>query len=164
MTLLQLRKRDSGVERTHSIVVRLIILSIETGCVTGQGFPSLFWSISNSVTDIYPIIATLAAILLALVHLPGHPDYYIAVTFMLAKTYSNSMMANLNSRVKVISNSHSTTYPTWNESEKPISSIDSESAQRNGDFMFRRQDQTGFSSSCATLHVESSSTSLQWED
>ncbi len=33
---LQLRKRDTGFANTHRIVVRLIRLSIETGCVTGQ--------------------------------------------------------------------------------------------------------------------------------
>ena len=138
---MKLKKRDSGIKNTHSIVVRLIVLSIETGCVTGKNFTSSleYGSVDNGV---YLIIAALAAILLVLVHLPGQPDYYIAVTYVVAKTYSNSMMAVLNSRVKVVSNSHSTVSPSWNELEVPATT-----SIGSADIEFRREDETSFYSS-----------------
>lgn len=49
--LMQLKKRDSGIKKTHSIVVRLIVLSIETGCVTGKDFIGLleYESVTNGI-------------------------------------------------------------------------------------------------------------------
>ncbi|KJA27658.1 hypothetical protein HYPSUDRAFT_34777 [Hypholoma sublateritium FD-334 SS-4] len=93
-----LRKRDSGFEHTHNIIVRLTRLSIETGCIT----------------------ALSAAALLVLVYLPGHLPYYSIAASIVAKTYSNSMMAILNSRVKPVSNVPQFATPLWNESVKPI--------------------------------------------
>ncbi len=48
---MQLKKRDSGIKKTHSIVVRLIVLSIETGCVTGKDFIGLleYESVTNGI-------------------------------------------------------------------------------------------------------------------
>ncbi len=64
--------------------------------------------------------ASLAGISLALVYLPQHPPYYQVAGLILAKTYSNSMIAALNSRVKVLPNAcvvstTTTGRPVWNE-------------------------------------------------
>ena len=66
----------------------------------------------------YVNVASLAGISLALVYLPGHPPYYQIAALILAKTYSNSMIAALNSRVKVVANRHAAALPAWNEAGK----------------------------------------------
>lgn len=53
-----------------------------------------------------------------MVYLPGHPPYYITAAELVAKIYSSSMMANLNSRVKAVSNTPAPSAPVWNESEQ----------------------------------------------
>ncbi|KJA27688.1 hypothetical protein HYPSUDRAFT_868696 [Hypholoma sublateritium FD-334 SS-4] len=94
-----LKTRDTGFQNTHNILIRLIILSIETGCVT----------------------ALSTGIPLVLVYLPGPPPYYTAAGALVSKTYSNSMMAILNSRINPVSNAPGS--PLWNELVKPIGSI-----------------------------------------
>ncbi len=64
------------------------------------------------------ISALWAAVLLLLVYLPGHPPYYQVAASIAAKTYSNAMMAVLNSRVKAASNEPMYGVPLWNESLK----------------------------------------------
>ncbi len=56
---------------------------------------------------------------MALAYIPDIPPYYQTGVLILAKMYSNSMIAALNSRIKVISNSPSDFPPSWNESAKP---------------------------------------------
>ncbi len=51
-----------------------------------------------------------------LAYLPGHPTYYQIAILILAKMYSNSMVAALNSRARVVSNSGPDSPPSWNES------------------------------------------------
>ncbi len=60
-------------------------------------------------------LAFSAAIVLILVYLPGHPPYYAAEATVVAKIYSNSMMAMLNSRIKPVSNAPDFSAPLWNE-------------------------------------------------
>jgi len=47
------------------------------------------------------LLAMIAVLNLALTLLPGHPTYYQVPSALLAKTYSNSMMVLLNSRIKL---------------------------------------------------------------
>ncbi|KJA25586.1 hypothetical protein HYPSUDRAFT_37631 [Hypholoma sublateritium FD-334 SS-4] len=113
-----LKHRDTGFHSTHVIIKRLIRLTIETGFVT----------------------ASVAVITLALVYIPGHPPYYQVAVLILAKVYSNSMVAALNSRMKTVSNSQFGLPPSWNESVKATDS-------RRGDFTqelaFRRDESVG---------------------
>ncbi len=69
------------------------------------------------------ILAMWAGALLVLVYLPGHPPYYDFAAAVVAKTYSNAMMAVLNSRIKVVSNAPELGASVWNESAKPNGSI-----------------------------------------
>ena len=67
------------------------------------------------------LLALSAGAILILLYLPGHPPYYELPASIAAKTYSNSMMAFLNSRFKPVSNTPFET-PVWNESVGRISS------------------------------------------
>ncbi|KJA27653.1 hypothetical protein HYPSUDRAFT_867066 [Hypholoma sublateritium FD-334 SS-4] len=110
-----LKKRDTGFEDTHDIIVRLIRLSIETGCIT----------------------ALLDGVVLVL-------------------TYSNSMMAMLNSRVKPVSNAPTYGAPLWQELlEKPIESMYSSKRTqgRRTASLFCRDSEAGFSSSRGSVIV-----------
>ena len=49
--------------------------------------------------------------ILFVVYLPGHPEYYQALLSILGKAYANSMLAALNSRMRVIS----ALPPQWDE-------------------------------------------------
>ncbi|KJA19852.1 hypothetical protein HYPSUDRAFT_204279 [Hypholoma sublateritium FD-334 SS-4] len=121
-----LKKGDTGFENTHNMIVRLIRLSIESGCVT----------------------AFSAGVLVVLVFLPGPPPYYAAAAAVVGKAYSNSMMAMLNSRVKPVSNAPALEAPSWNESVKP-SAPDSSTGGTEG-FVFRGRDsEVGFDSSAS---------------
>ncbi|KJA27684.1 hypothetical protein HYPSUDRAFT_868624 [Hypholoma sublateritium FD-334 SS-4] len=125
-----LRKQDTGFGKTHNMIARLIRLSIETGCVTALSVGAL----------------------LILVSLPGHPPYYIAAASIVAKTYSNAMMAVLNSRVKPVSNSPEVGTPVWNESVQPIASIRSTGTSLG--FVFHRDSEmSDFSSYCVSTPV-----------
>ncbi|KJA19993.1 hypothetical protein HYPSUDRAFT_43569 [Hypholoma sublateritium FD-334 SS-4] len=115
----QLKKRDTGFENTHRIIVRLIRLTIETGCITALSTGSV----------------------LVLVYLPGHPPYYQLTASISAKTYSNAMMAVLNSRVKVVSNIGAYGAPWWNESVQPNGS--NYLAGKAQDILFRKDSETG---------------------
>ena len=67
-----------------------------------------------------PISASLSIIAMSLAYIPGHTDYYQIVILILAKMYSNSMIAAINCRMRVVSNSgHPTLPPSWNESARP---------------------------------------------
>ncbi|KJA17592.1 hypothetical protein HYPSUDRAFT_206058 [Hypholoma sublateritium FD-334 SS-4] len=115
----KLKKRDTGLQDTHNIIKRLVRLSIETGSIT----------------------ASLSGISLALVYLPHHPPYYQVAALILAKTYSNSMIALLNSRVKVTANAPAAAAPVWNETEE----LD-HSTRRSSGIEFARVEETGSSS------------------
>ena len=90
------------------------------------------------------IPALSAGVLLVLVYLPGHPPYYIAAAELVAKIYSSSMMAVLNSRIRVISNAPALSAPLWNESAGLSGSIISTGRSR---IVFRRSSQVD--SSCS---------------
>ncbi|KDR84620.1 hypothetical protein GALMADRAFT_133875 [Galerina marginata CBS 339.88] len=77
MTYYLLQRGSNGVSSTNKIVKRVVKLVIETGTVT----------------------AAIAIINLVLSVLPSKPSYYQVPSVILAKVYSNSMMAVLNSRV-----------------------------------------------------------------
>ncbi len=82
------------------------------------------------------IPALTAGTLVTLVLLPRHPGYYVVASAIVAKTYSNSMMAVLNSRVRPVSNASASAAPLWNESVKPITSVSWVGTQPG--FSFRR--------------------------
>ena len=85
-------------------------------------------------------------VVLLLVRLPGHLPYYTAAASIVTKTYSNSMMAVLNSRVKPVSNAPSFKAPFWNElSGKRIESM--HSAKSKQGILFFRHSGAGFTSS-----------------
>ena len=83
-----------------------------------QSFPEIFVFCSN-----FKLLSALSAgILVILLFLPGHPTYYVGTAAVVAKAYSNSMVAMLNSRVKPVSNTPAPTSPVWNESVKSVAS------------------------------------------
>lgn len=145
---IQLKKRDTGFENTHDNIVRLIRLSIETGCITGPHVHSTQEHI-GCLTKCSRTLALSAAALLILVYLPGHPPYFATAAFIAAKLYSNSMMAMLNSRVKAVSNAPSVRAPIWNESLKTIGPISS--TERAQSMVFRRDSEPDFSQTSALL-------------
>ncbi len=88
-----------------------------------------------------------------LVFLPGHPPYYAAASVIVAKMYSNSMMAVLNSRVKPVSNASASAAPIWNESVEPVKSINLPGGTQP-DFEFRINSPIGIASSRASdIHI-----------
>ncbi|KAF8970467.1 hypothetical protein BDZ97DRAFT_1694672 [Flammula alnicola] len=87
-----LKRKDTGVKKTHDILTKIIRLTIGTGTMT----------------------ATLAIVALVLDYLPGHLLYWESCVMVLGKAYSNSMMIALNSRMKVFPN---VSPPVWNEHE-----------------------------------------------
>ena len=86
------------------------------------------------------ILALATAAILVLLFLPGHPPYYELATSVSAKTYSNSMLAVLNSRIKVVSNAGTSGYPVWNESARPFGSDDV--VGKASGIVFRRNSET----------------------
>lgn len=74
------------------------------------------------------IVASFSIITMALAYIPGEPYYQIGI-LILAKMYSNSMIAALNSRMKVVSNSPSGSSPSWNELAQPTESCQWKSMQ-----------------------------------
>lgn len=83
----------------------------------------------------------MAAIFLILLYLPSHPPYYQAAVSTVAKTYSNSILAVLNSRVKVVANFTTSGSSLWNEVGDPAGSI--HLARRSQGLMFHREGETG---------------------
>ncbi len=108
--------RDTGFQETHNIVKRLIRLTIETGFVTGQIIAAAFQRIIGP--DMGTISASFSIITMTLAYIPGTTAYYQIGILILAKMYSNSMIAALNSRMKVVSSSEFGSPPSWNESAK----------------------------------------------
>lgn len=88
------------------------------------------------------IVALSAGILIVLVFLPKHPSYYAGASAIVAKAYSNSMMAMLNSRVKPVSNTPVSAAPLWNEELKSIDSA--HSAGGIPGFTFRRNSEISY--------------------
>ncbi|KJA25594.1 hypothetical protein HYPSUDRAFT_37636 [Hypholoma sublateritium FD-334 SS-4] len=119
-----LRRRESSFNGTRGIIKRLIRLTIEAGCVTGS----------------------MAAVFLILFYLPGHPPYYQLAVVTMAKTYSNSVMAVLNSRAKVVANCPTSTPPPWNEAWQPIDCIH---LGRRQSITFRRGNKTQAPAACS---------------
>lgn len=76
-----------------------------------------------SGTDFQYFPGSVAAVYLILLYLPGHPPYYQTAIVTMAKTYSNSLLAVLNSRAKVVANSPALAPPPWNEAESAGDSI-----------------------------------------
>ncbi len=134
--------RDTGFKNTHNIIVRLIRMSIETGCVTGKRVHS---AISIFIVLIEVILALINSVVLVLLCLPSHLPYYSAAVSIVTKAYSNSMMAVLNSRIKPISNAPSLEAPLWNELERLTGSI--QSGQRT-----RREVFFEDAGACSILH------------
>ena len=124
-------------------MIRLIRLSIETGCVTGQH--NYHFSSCKVYVPKCQMPAFSAAILLILVYLPGRPPYYTTATTVVGKLYSNSMVAMLNSRIKPVSNVSAFSAPLWNESVILIESFSS--TERASNFLFRRNRTTDVYSS-----------------
>ena len=75
------------------------------------------------------IAASCAIIATALSYIPGNPPYYRVIIIIMAKLYSNSMIAALNSRMKVVSNSPSSFPPSWNESAMGTECLQGRSTQ-----------------------------------
>lgn len=78
---------------------------------------------------------------MVLVILPGTPPYFIILASIMTKIYSNSMMAMLNSRVKLVSNVPSFATPLWNELVNTRSSFGTQGIE------FRRDSETGLTGS-----------------
>ncbi|KJA25583.1 hypothetical protein HYPSUDRAFT_37628 [Hypholoma sublateritium FD-334 SS-4] len=112
-----LKKRDTGFQETHNIVKRLVRLTIETGLVT----------------------ASFSIITMVVAYISGDTPYYQIPMLILAKMYSNSMIAALNSRMKVVSNAQFGSPPSWNESAKPT---ESRQVYNTQDLAFRRSDES----------------------
>ena len=87
------------------------------------------------------ILALTAGVVLVLLYLPGHQPYYTIPGSIIAKSYSNSMLAVLNSRIKPVSNNSGSSAPLWNEPTQPIGSTNS-SARRSYGIVFRRDNET----------------------
>ena len=83
------------------------------------------------------ISASFSIITMALAYIPENAPYYQVGIHILSKMYSNSMMAAVNSRIKVVSNSPSGFPPSWNESAKPTESWQVNFTQ---DIAFHRSD------------------------
>jgi len=79
MTYYLSRARARGIDSTNILLMRIIMLIIETGTAT----------------------AVIAVVNLALSNLQGRPAYFLATSEIIAKFYSNSMMVVLNSRIRV---------------------------------------------------------------
>ncbi len=92
------------------------------------------------------IAASFSIVTMILAYLPGHPTYYQVAILILAKMYSNSMIAALNSRVEVVSNSRSDLPPSWNESvaAQPMNFSEMEATQG---LEFRRDESLGSNTS-----------------
>ncbi|KAF8193405.1 hypothetical protein BJ912DRAFT_961018, partial [Pholiota molesta] len=76
---LSIRSGPNSLQLTKVLLQRLIRIVIETGMIT----------------------AAISILNLILVLLPSHPSYFEVPSEVLAKVYSNSMMALLNSRIKL---------------------------------------------------------------
>ena len=63
------------------------------------------------------------AVYLIILYLSEHPPYYQTAIVTLEKTYSNSLLAVLDSRAKVVANSPALAPPPWNEAESAGDSI-----------------------------------------
>ena len=73
-------------------------------------------------------------------YISGNAPYYQIPLLMLAKMYSNSMIAAINCRMKVVSNAQSDLPPYWNELAKPT---ESQQVYYTHDLAFHRSDESG---------------------
>ena len=89
--------------------------------------------------------ALAAGVVLVFLYLPGQQPYYNIPAAAVAKTYSNSMMAVLNSRIKPVSNASGPYGPLWNELVQSTGTISS--IRRSNGPVVRRDDETGSGSS-----------------
>lgn len=80
---------------------------------------------------------SIAAMILA--YIPGHQLYFQIAVLIEAKLYSNSMIAALNSRMRVVSNSTYGLPPSWNES---VNSMELLHVRYTQDLAFRRDEST----------------------
>ncbi|KAF8197012.1 hypothetical protein BJ912DRAFT_954511 [Pholiota molesta] len=80
-------KRDTGFKRTHTMIVRLIQLTIETGTAT----------------------ASVAIIDLCLFSAGAGKVYFIAPAFVISKLYANTVVVIFNNRAQIVSRSHQST-------------------------------------------------------
>ncbi|KLO12206.1 hypothetical protein SCHPADRAFT_941393 [Schizopora paradoxa] len=74
-----LMQKDTGLPATHALITKLVRIIVETGCLT---------AITTTVT-------------LALFISVPDKAYYPCLTMVLAKLYSNSLLAILNSRIRI---------------------------------------------------------------
>lgn len=89
-------------------------------------------------------LAISAGSVLVLIYLPGNPPYYAVAASIVAKTYTNTMMAVLNNRVKLISNVPGFEPPMWNEAVGSIGLI-SPSSREAQDVVFRVESEANIS-------------------
>ncbi len=82
-----------------------------------------------------------ATTLVVLLSLPGTPPYYKLAASIGAKTYSTSMMAVLNSRIKTTSNMGAFRPPLWNELMK-LAEPDYVDQRQTSEIVFQRNDET----------------------
>ncbi|KAF9484539.1 hypothetical protein BDN70DRAFT_872318 [Pholiota conissans] len=80
-------KRDTGFKRTHTMIVRLIQLTIETGTAT----------------------ASVAIIDLILFSAGAGKVYFITPAFVISKLYANTVVVIFNNRAQIVSRSHQST-------------------------------------------------------
>ena len=113
-------------------------MTIETGVVTGQ---LGFLRVNMWITELTIIAASFSIVTMILAYLPGHTTYYQVAILILAKMYSNSMIAALNSRVRVVSNSQSDSPPSWNESV--AQPVDLQQMKSTLGLEFRRNESSG---------------------
>lgn len=85
--------------------------------------------------------ASFSIITMILALLPGHPTYYQIAILILAKMYSNSMLAFLNRRKRVVSNSGPDSPPSWNESV--VEPVDLSEMGATQGLEFRRDESLG---------------------
>jgi len=80
-------KRDTGFKRTHTAIIRLIQLTIETGTAT----------------------ASVAIIDLVLFSAGSGKAYYIAPAFVISKLYANTVIVIFNNRAQIMSRTNQST-------------------------------------------------------
>ena len=101
MELYQLSRANSTYKETQDLIRRIIILTMETGTLTGRlpwasHFSTPQGLIGNHLCQALAATADLVIFL-------GFPqlDVHITFTLTLAKLYSNSLLVALNSRVRI---------------------------------------------------------------
>ena len=103
-------QNDNGWKSTHTLLVKLVRLAIETGTVTGMSDTSQAgpWHLCDQLHPLSSAVVV-SIIYLVLVYANGvHVVYdtfpsssFFAPLCVLGKVYSNAMMANFNHRIQI---------------------------------------------------------------